>query len=122
MQNAHQNKRHLPIFSQSSRSNRKQKLRSDLVDWIHRHDGGWSTQSYANTQGKQFVNNLTEMIWYIDMRGHQKFEKRNYHIPELFLEFFDHADPELYKEARKPFDANELNLHCQVLALYATLS
>ena len=55
------------------------------------------------------------------MRDHQKFEKRNYHISELFFEFFGRADPESYKEAQKPFDANELNLHCQVLAPYATL-
>jgi len=99
MQNARQTQLHLPTFLQSGRSNRKQKLRSDLVDWIHRYDGGWSTQSYANMQGKQFINNLTETIWYIDMRSHQKLEKRNYHIPELFLEFFGRADPESYKES-----------------------
>jgi len=118
MQNARQT--HLPTFSQSENTNRKQKLRSDLIGWIHHHGGGWSTQSYANTQGKQFVTSLTETIWYIDMRNHQKLEERSYHIPNIFLEFFGRADPKLYKESRKPFDANELNLHCQALAPYAT--
>ncbi|CAG8476935.1 14975_t:CDS:2 [Gigaspora rosea] len=86
------------------------------------HGGGWFTQSYADTQGKQFVNCLTETIWYIDMRDHKKFKDRSYHIPKLFLKFFGRANPELYKQSRKPFDANELNLHCKALAPYATSS
>jgi hypothetical protein len=122
MQNASKTKLHLPTLSQSGRINRKQKLRFDLVDWIHSHGGGWSSQSYANTQGKEFINNLTETIWYIDMRDHQKLENRNYHIPELFLEFFGRADPGSYRESQKSFDANELNLHCQILAPYTTSS
>ncbi|CAG8812892.1 39068_t:CDS:2, partial [Gigaspora margarita] len=56
------------------------------------------------------------------MHGHKKFEDHSYHIPKLFLEFFNHASPELYKESRKPFDEQELNLHCSALAPYATLS
>jgi len=120
MQNAYQNRLYLPTFSQLDKTNRKLTLRNNLVNWIHNHGGGWSTQSYANTQGKQFVISLTEAIWYIDMRDHQKLEERSYHIPDLFLEFFGHANPESYKQSRKPFDANELNLHCQALAPYAT--
>jgi len=122
MQNARQTQLHLPIFLQSEKSNRKQKLRNDLVDWIQCYGGGWSTQSYANTQGKQFIISLTETIWYIDIRNHQKLEKWNYHIPELFLEFFDRANPKSYKQSQKSFDANELNLHCQTLAPHATSS
>ncbi|UZO01231.1 uncharacterized protein OCT59_012335 [Rhizophagus irregularis] len=56
------------------------------------------------------------------MRNHKKFEERSYYIPDLFLEFFDHANPESYKQSRKLFDANELNLHCQALAPYSTSS
>ncbi|CAG8632594.1 896_t:CDS:2, partial [Scutellospora calospora] len=78
---------------------------------IRNHGGGLSTQSYANTQGKQFVTSLTEIIWYIDMRDHQKFKDRSYHIPELFLEFFGYANPESYKQSQKSFNANELYLH-----------
>jgi hypothetical protein len=122
MQNARRTQLHLPAFSQLDRANRKLTLRGDLVDWIHRHNGGWSTQSYANTQGKQFIISLTETIWYVDMRDHQKLEERSYHIPEIFLEFFGCANPESYKQSRKTFDANELNLHCQALAPYATSS
>ncbi|RIB04962.1 hypothetical protein C2G38_2045458 [Gigaspora rosea] len=52
----------------------------------------------------------------------QRFENHSYHIPKLFLEFFGCANPESYKQSRKPFDANELNLHCKALASYATSS
>src|SRR5437868_13657013 len=58
----------------------------------------------------------------IDMCDYKKFEQRGFHIPELFHEFFGHANPELYKESRRSFDAYELNLHCQALTPYATLS
>ncbi|CAG8845737.1 20204_t:CDS:2, partial [Racocetra persica] len=58
----------------TKKSNRKQKLLSDIIEWIRNRGGGWSTQLYANTQGKQFVTSLTEVIWYIDMCDHQKFE------------------------------------------------
>ena len=122
MQNACRSQLHLPIFPQSDKVNRKQMLRNDLVDWIHNHGGGWSSQSYANTQGKQFIINLTEAVWYIDMRNHKKLEERSCHIPECFLKFFDRADPESYKQSRKSFDTNELNLYCQALAPYATSS
>lgn len=122
MQNTRKSQLHLPTFPQSGKINRKQILRNDLVNWIHSHGGGWSTQSYANTQGKQFIINLTETVWYIDMCNYKKLEERSCHIPELFLEFFDRANPESYKQSRKPFDANELNLHCQTLAPYATSS
>ena len=121
MQNARKSL-YLPKFPQSEKINRKQALRNDLVNWIQRHGGKWSNQSYADMQGKDFIVSLTETIWYIDMHNHKKLKERGYHIPELFLEFFDRADPESYKQARKPFDGTELNLHCQALAPYATSS
>ena len=122
MQNAHRTQLYLPTFSQSGNANRKQTLRSDLVDWIRLHNGGWSTQSLANTQGKQFIVSLVETIWYIDMCNHEKLQERSCHIPEIFHEFFGRADPESYKQSRKSFDANELNLYCQALAPYTTSS
>ncbi|PKK75507.1 hypothetical protein RhiirC2_708088 [Rhizophagus irregularis] len=82
------------------------------------HGSEWPTKLCADTQGKEFIVSLTETIWYIDMHDHKKLEERNYHIPKLFLEFFGHTNPESYKQSRKPFDANELNLHCQALAPY----
>ena len=122
MQNARKTQLYLPTSLRSEGANRKLTLRSNLVDWIQSHGGGWSTQSYANTQGKQFIISLTETIWYIDICNYQKFEERSYHLPNLFLEFFGRANPESYKQSRKIFDANELNLHCQALAPYATSS
>jgi hypothetical protein len=47
--------------------NYKQTLYNDLVDWIHNHGEGWSSQLYTNTQEKEFIISLTETIWYIDM-------------------------------------------------------
>ncbi|CAB4395231.1 unnamed protein product [Rhizophagus irregularis] len=64
MQNACKSKLYLPTFPQSG--NRKQTLRNDLVDWIHNNGGGWSTQSIANTQGKEFIVSLTETICAFD--------------------------------------------------------
>ena len=122
MQNARKTQLYLPTSLRSEGANRKLTLRSNLVDWIQSHSGGWSTQSYANTQGKQFIISLTETIWYIDICNYQKFEERSYHLPNLFLEFFGRANPKSYKQSRKIFDANELNLHCQALAPYATSS
>ncbi|PKB93803.1 hypothetical protein RhiirA5_507835 [Rhizophagus irregularis] len=122
MQNERKSQLYFPIISQSNKINRKQTLRNDLVNWIQNHGGEWSTQSYADTRGKEFIISLTETIWYIDMRNHKKFEERSYYIPDLFLEFFDRANPESYKQSRKLFDANELNLHCQALAPYSTSS
>src|SRR6185312_11132970 len=110
----------LPILK-SERLNRKQTLYNDIIEWILQHGGGWSSAEYANTQGKKFVSCLSEAIWYIDMHGHKKFEERSYHIPELFLGFFGRANPESYKASRKPFNAIELNLHCQALTLHTTL-
>jgi len=99
MQNARRSQLYLPKFSQSEKINRKLVLRNDLVNWIQRHDGGWSTQLYADVQGKEFIVSLTETIWYIDMHNHKKLEEHGYHIPELFLEFFNHTNPESYKQA-----------------------
>ena len=56
------------------------------------------------------------------MCDHKKFEERGYYIPELFHEFFGCANPESYKQSRRSFDANELNLHCLGLAPYITSS
>jgi hypothetical protein len=55
--------------------NCKQVLCNDITDWVHNHNGGWSTQLYADTHGKQFVVSLTEAIWYIDMHNYKKFEE-----------------------------------------------
>ncbi|CAG8834796.1 12969_t:CDS:2, partial [Gigaspora margarita] len=95
IQNTYRTQLYLPTFQQSGNMKYKQKLHSDIVEWV---------------------------IWYIDMRGHKKFEDRSYHIPELFLEFFNRASSESYKESRKPFNKQELNLHCLALAPYATSS
>ncbi|CAG8801682.1 33321_t:CDS:2, partial [Racocetra persica] len=72
--NAHRTKLYFPNFSQLEKSNRKLNLHSDIVDWIQHHGREWSTQSYTDTQEKQFVTYLTETIWYIDMHDHKKLK------------------------------------------------
>ena len=67
MQNAYQTQLYFLTFSQSGKVNCKQTLCSELVDWIRLHNGGWSTQSLTNIQGKQFIVSLVETIWYINM-------------------------------------------------------
>jgi hypothetical protein len=98
MENAHRSRLYLPTFSQLEKINRKQVLRNDITDWVRNHNGGWSTQSYADTHEKQFIVSLTETIWYINMHNHKKFEERCFHIPKIFLEFFDRANSESYKQ------------------------
>ncbi|UZO06125.1 uncharacterized protein OCT59_026456 [Rhizophagus irregularis] len=61
MQNARKSKLYLLTFPQSG--NRKQTLRNDFVDWIHNNGGGWSTQSIANTQGKEFIMLMANFDW-----------------------------------------------------------
>ncbi|RIB15432.1 hypothetical protein C2G38_2192362 [Gigaspora rosea] len=116
---ARSNKLCVTSFSYST-PNRKLLPRLDIVKWIQYHKSGWSTQNSADNQGKQFVVDLSEALWYLDIHGYKKLEERSFHIPHLFHEFLNRANPESYKEARKPFDANELNLHCQAIASFAT--
>lgn len=113
------NKLYTPNFLYSA-PNRKQLLRLDIANWIQHHKSGWSTQLSADNQGKQFVVALSEALWYIDIHDYNKLEERSCHIPYLFHEFLNRADPESYRETRKPFDTNKLNLHCHALAPFAT--
>ncbi|RIB03305.1 hypothetical protein C2G38_2049373 [Gigaspora rosea] len=113
--------KYLPTVLKFKQLNRKQTLYNDIIEWICQNGGEWSSVEDANAQGKRFVNCLYEAIWYIDMHGYLKLKERSYHIPELFLVFFGRANPESYKESRKPFNAIELNLHCQALASHTTL-
>ncbi|CAG8471253.1 40448_t:CDS:10 [Gigaspora margarita] len=92
----------------------------NIANWIQRHEGGWSTQKLADSEGKQFIIALSEVLWHIDIHDSIKLEERSFHIPNLFYEFLGKANLEFYKESRKPFDASELNLHCQTLILYTT--
>ncbi|CAG8642760.1 37483_t:CDS:2 [Gigaspora margarita] len=74
----------------------------------------WSLIESANAQEKRFVSCLCDIIWYINMHDHLKLKERSYHILELFMEFFGRANPESYKNSRKPFNAIELNLHFSI--------
>ncbi|CAG8812305.1 16797_t:CDS:2 [Gigaspora margarita] len=101
---------YLPNFSHYKKPNQKQLLQCDIVKWIHQHGERWKSKEYANSEGKEFI--------YIDMRSYEKLKNRSYHIPDIFMKFFNRADPESYKEAQKPFNAQELNIYCQDLAPY----
>ncbi|CAG8575388.1 9977_t:CDS:2, partial [Racocetra persica] len=48
-------------------------------------------KEYANSEGKEFITSLTETIWYIDMRGHDKLENRglNHSLENCNYEFSD---------------------------------
>ncbi|CAG8540203.1 25712_t:CDS:2 [Gigaspora rosea] len=108
------------ITSHLAPLNNKQVLYNDIIEWIRQNGGGWSSIENANAQGKRFISCLGDIIWYIYMHNYLKLKERSYHIPELFMGFFGHANPESYKNSRKPFNAIELNLHCQALALHTT--
>ncbi|CAG8815193.1 17599_t:CDS:2, partial [Racocetra persica] len=46
----------------------------------------------------------------------QNLRKKQIYLPK----FFGRANPKSYKVTQKPFDADELSLHCQTLALFTT--
>ncbi|CAG8442551.1 3551_t:CDS:2 [Scutellospora calospora] len=122
MQSSQNKQFYVPNFSYSSKSNRKQLLRHDIVKLIQNHKIGWSTQESANNEGKQFIISLSEALWYIDMCDYTKLKERGYDLPTLFHEFLGRANPESYKATRKQFDINELDIHCQSLIPYLSSS
>ncbi|CAG8808931.1 12134_t:CDS:2, partial [Gigaspora rosea] len=50
-------------------------FQNDIVNWIKNNSSGWLSSLFANSDGKKFVVNLMEVIWYIDMCGHDKFKE-----------------------------------------------
>ncbi|CAG8806607.1 44727_t:CDS:2, partial [Gigaspora margarita] len=74
MKNVQQDQLYLPVFSQPSKPNQKQILQQDIINWIKNNGSGWSSLSFANSNRKKFVD-LMEVIWYIDMRCHDKFKE-----------------------------------------------
>ncbi|CAG8716327.1 37134_t:CDS:2, partial [Gigaspora margarita] len=69
---------------------------------------------------KEFFQHISKEISNPEIQTSLDFE--SFHIPHLFYKFLNYANPESYKEARKPFDANELCLHCQSLIPFAISS
>ncbi|CAG8773665.1 38873_t:CDS:1, partial [Gigaspora margarita] len=98
MKNTQRDQLYLLVFLQPFKPNWKQVLQQDIINWIKDNGGSWSSLSFANSEGKKFIINLTKVIWCIDMCDHNKFKERSYHIPLIFMQFFEQANPESYKE------------------------
>ncbi|RIB16181.1 hypothetical protein C2G38_2190717 [Gigaspora rosea] len=49
------------------------------------------------------------------MCDNTKLKEQSFNISPMFHEFLGCANPEAYKGARKQFNINKLNLHCQLL-------
>ena len=55
MQNALKTQLYLPTSLRSEGANRKLTLRSNLIDWIQSHGGGWSTQSLMTRKASNLL-------------------------------------------------------------------
>ncbi|CAG8832620.1 1869_t:CDS:1, partial [Gigaspora margarita] len=64
-----------------------------IIKWIQQYQSSWSTQTLTDNEGKQFIIALSNALWYIDICDRTKLQERNFHIPQLFLEFLDRANP-----------------------------
>jgi len=56
----------LPFFKLSKKTNKKELLRQDIVEWIKNHGRGWKGNTNAESIGKPFINDLLNAIWYVD--------------------------------------------------------
>ncbi|RIB06068.1 hypothetical protein C2G38_2047078 [Gigaspora rosea] len=73
----------------------------------------------AETVGKLFIQDLTNVLWYIDRCNSNTFTQQ-YNLPKVFEDFMGYNNPQHYKHARPRFDIEELNEHSECLFKYAT--
>ncbi|RIB29082.1 hypothetical protein C2G38_2156325 [Gigaspora rosea] len=77
-----QNSITLPTWKASAKPNKKDQLRSDIVAWIKKENCGWIGLNMAETVGKPFIQDLTNVLWYIDGCNSDTFTQR-YNLPKL---------------------------------------
>ena len=110
---------YLPEFNPTPR-NALDQLKIDLTNFINNNGGGWIGKDVAENIGKKFVTDLANAIWYVDIRGFDTFNQK-YKVPTLFENFFGHANPSNYKNARPKFDFDNLQVLNKKLMNYLEL-
>ena len=111
-----QKKLHLPSPPSEIAVNRSKKecLKKDIITVLGGRGLGWTTFNLPSV-GEDFVNTLTNTLWYFD--GHfTTFEERSCHIPDDFKVFEGYNKPEKSKHRKK--DAT--NLSASILDCFAT--
>ena len=111
-----QKKLHLPPFPSDVAMNRSKKecLKKDVLMMLQDKGLGWTTFSLPSV-GENFVNTLTNSLWYLD--GHYRaLEDRFCHVPSIFKLFEGYNTPEKSKHRRK----DAANLSAAILDSYST--
>jgi hypothetical protein len=101
-------------------NNALQQLEIDLVELLKKNKAGWLGTESANNIGVKFIRDLAAALWYIDKCSVNTFKAR-YIIPIIFDDYFGRANPEKHKQARKPFNVDDLQLHSTTLSNYLEL-
>ena len=79
--------------------NRKQKLRNDILELLEQNDLVFKRSEVACV-GEQFVQRLTETLWYVDGH-HEVFKSRGGEIPSVFSSFTGYNLPEASKHRKR---------------------
>ena len=111
-----QKKLHLPPPPSDIAMSRSQKecLKKDILTMLEERGLGWTTFSLPSI-GENFVNTLTNTLWYLD--GHfRALEGRFCHVPDDFKAFEGYNKPEKSKHRRKDIT----NLSAATLDSYST--
>ena len=85
-------------------------LKSDILTWLSKNKLGWSKQ-YAESLGKDFVNDLSSALWYLDGK-HTTLKDRSLAVPDTFAQFQGYNKPESYKKKKidpLDFSVNEIS-------------
>jgi hypothetical protein len=115
---ASNSKLHLPPFPSDSAvgKNKKAGMKKDVILMLEEKELGWSHWS-VSSGGENFVNVLTECLWYID--GHYSaFKDRCMEIPSDFQHLQGYNKPEASKHRRKDvgnLDASTLDAYSSSL-------
>ncbi len=101
--------------TQSVERSKKQKLKTDILEWLKRNDLGW--QSGCLEAGTNFVNGLTDCLWYIDGQ-HSTLGERPCHIPPDLQHFQGYNKPEKSNHRKRTLEnlsVGILDHHCTIL-------
>jgi hypothetical protein len=84
--------------------NAKVNLRNDILQWPRRNDLGWSPGQAESSLGKNFVQTLTDTLWYIDGNHHAIItHSRGIHI--CFQQFSGYNVPEKHKKRKRQVES-----------------
>ena len=95
MQNA-KDQQNLPEIGEEKN---KTRLQNDIIKYLNVNKVGWAKDS-VGTLGLQFVDYLTDCLWYID-GSHATLESRSFGVPAELSHFQHYNKPESHRHKRK---------------------